>query len=158
MAIEAGRQEMADLYLLEQTSHRTIPIVREMGFIIAAYDIDSLTIKAPLHRNINHHQTAFAGSLNAAATIACWAYVYLMLEQRGIEAEIVIQQGAARYDKPVIGDFEAICHRPDAHHAERFLTMVDRKGKGRIQLAADVTVGDQIAARFEGVYVASIVH
>jgi thioesterase domain-containing protein len=129
-----------------------------MGFIIAAYDIDSLTIKAPLHRNINHHQTAFAGSLNAAATIACWAYVYLMLEQRGIEAEIVIQQGAARYDKPVIGDFEAICHRPDAHHAERFLTMVDRKGKGRIQLAADVTVGDQIAARFEGVYVASIVH
>jgi thioesterase domain-containing protein len=148
---------MADLYLLEQTIYQTIPIVREMGFLIANYDADCLTIKAPLHRNINHHQTAFAGSLNAAATVACWAYLYLMLEQTGIEAEIVVQQSSIHYDKPVIGDFEAICRRPGPDHIDHFDTMVRRKGKGRLQLTADVTVGDQIAARFEGIYVATVV-
>ena len=47
---------------LQQTLHDDIPLTREMGLTVAAWDGRQLRLAAPLAPNLNHKCTAFGGS------------------------------------------------------------------------------------------------
>jgi thioesterase domain-containing protein len=58
------------------------------------------------------------------------------------------------YDEPIEGDFAAICDAPDEAQWDRFLTMIARRGRGRITLTAHLLYQGRAAAAFEGDFVA----
>ncbi len=77
---------------LQEILAREIPITQHLGISIESYDKTGLTLKAPLQQNINHKSTAFAGSLNALLTLAGWGLLWLLLQERDMHAQIVIQE------------------------------------------------------------------
>lgn len=150
---ESERQDRARE--LQQVLHHEIPLSRQIGLTVYRYDGECLSLRAPLAPNVNHKATAFAGSLNAVATLAGWGTVWLLLTERGLRGTIVIQENTTRYLLPVSNDFAATCRLPPAHEAERFVAGLQRRGKARLSLAVSILDGEgRVAVAFTGAYVA----
>lgn len=142
------------LRALRAKLRRDMPITKALGLRVVGNEGGGLVLSSPLEPNINHKGTAFAGSLNAAATLAGWGTIWLALREHGIRSHVVIQDSTVHYFRPVTGDFTARCKPPSAHAVERLVKSVAKKGRGRIEL--DVTVADASgdAVRFQGRFVA----
>jgi thioesterase domain-containing protein len=149
-------QEQHDLaHELQKVLHHEIPLSRQMGLSVHQYDGACLALRAPLAPNVNHKATAFAGSLNAAMTLAGWGTAWLVLREHGLHGIIVIQESTTRYLLPVGNDFTATCHMPAAEEIERFLAGLRRRGKARLPLTVDILDGGgRVAVAFTGNYVA----
>ena len=147
---------MDALCRLQATLHTEIPVSKDIGITVGAYDNRCLLLHAPLAPNINHKDTAFAGSLNAVATLAGWSLVWLVLDQAALRGKIVIQDSTIEYLRPVTGDFAARCCLPESDELTRFLTILRKKGRARLQLQATISEEDHIAVRFTGRYVAHV--
>ncbi|MGH2502208.1 MAG: thioesterase domain-containing protein [Ktedonobacterales bacterium] len=144
---------------LQDVLHHEIPLSQQIGLIVEEYDGQRLSLRAPLAPNINHKSTAFAGSLNAVATLAGWGLTWLLLREHDLHGVIVIQESAARYEAPVAGDFVATCRRPAAHAIERFLAALRRRGKARLALTVEILDAQgRAVVVFSGSYVAFIEH
>lgn len=142
---------------LQDVLHHEIPLSQQIGLVVEEYDGERLSLRAPLAPNINHKSTAFAGSLNAVATLAGWGLTWLLLREHDLDGVIVIHESAARYELPVASDFVATCRLPATHAIERFLVALRRRGKARLALTVEIldTQG-RAAVVFSGSYVAFI--
>ena len=142
------------LHELQATLHHEIPLSHAMGIVVDGYDSSCLTLKAPLAANINHKDTAFAGSLNALATLTGWSLIWLLLRERGDDAQIIIQESRIQYLLPVPDEFAAqSCHPPD-EQVERFLHILQRRGKARLDLTVQILREERVAVLFHGRYIA----
>lgn len=130
-----------------------IPLARQIGVQVLAYDGRSLVLAAPLGPNSNHKGTAFGGSLYSLAVLAGWGLLSLELEARAIAAEIVIQECAVDYRMPVTGDFTARAIAPEAAQIERCMRMLQRYGKARIDVEVVIEREGLEAVRLRGTYV-----
>ena len=90
--------------------HSKIPISRQMEFAIITLDTESINTRAPLEPNINIHGTGFAGSLYSLAILTAWSYASYLIDQNGLNAELVIGSGKIRYKSPIESDIECDCH------------------------------------------------
>ena len=86
---------------LQSTLEREIPMSAQMGMRVHEGGLGGLVMRLPLKPNLNHQQTAFAGSLSALCTIAGWGYVFLLLRELGREGNIVIHRSTIKYLQPV---------------------------------------------------------
>lgn len=126
------------------------------GFIDARIEIldeSGLTVRAPLGKNCNHMGTAFAGSLQSLATLTAWG-IAVALSGDCPDRHVVIQSSSMNFLKPVTGDFTAFCPVPESTVADKFCRQLDRKGRARISLGADVRQKDKLVATFSGDFVA----
>jgi thioesterase domain-containing protein len=139
---------------IEQYLHRHIPLSAAMGVRVQVATPERVELAAPLAPNINHHETLFGGSGTAIATLSAWTLVNLRLRHANVRARLVIQRNAMSYDEPVQGDFMAICEQPDEALWQRFLAMIERRGRGRITMNARLIYRSRRAASFEGDFVA----
>ena len=139
---------------LERTLHAEIPLTRAMDVRVVRADQYGLVIGATLAPNLNHKQTAFGGSLNSLATLACWGLIQLLVRDHGRAITVVIQESSVQFLKPVMQDFEAICPPPPAAAFEKFLRMLEHKGRARLELEATIHSNGEIALRFRGRFVA----
>lgn len=139
---------------LEQTLHVEIPLSLAMGVRVVRADQNGLVLGAALAPNLNHKRTAFGGSLNSLATLACWGLIQLLVRDHGQAITVVIQESSAQFLKPVIHDFEAICPLPPAPVIERFLHTLERKGRARLALDSAIHTDGEVALRFRGRFVA----
>jgi thioesterase domain-containing protein len=132
----------------------SMPITEHLGLRVVDREGTGVVLSAPLVPNINHKGTAFAGSLNAAATLAGWGTIWLILREHDIQSHVVIQDSAVHYFRPVRGDFTARCKGPPAAAIDQLVAAVQKKGRGRLEL--DVMISDEggDAVRFHGRYVA----
>jgi thioesterase domain-containing protein len=138
---------------LERYMQRTIPLVEQMQVRVAAYGSAGLTLTAPLAPNINHEQTAFGGSLASLATLACWGYLWLLLEDEA-DMHMVVNEAHIRYLKPVTTTLTAECSAPGPEAREKFLETLKRRGKARIELKALMTQSGGVCAEYLGSFVA----
>ncbi len=138
---------------LERYMQRTIPLVEQMQVRVAAYGSTGLSLTAPLAPNINHEQTAFGGSLASLATLACWGYLWLLLEDEA-DMHMVVNEAHIRYLKPVTTILTAECTAPSAETREKFLETLKRRGKARIELKAVMTQSGGVCAEYLGSFVA----
>lgn len=145
-----------DLRALGATLATEIPISSAIGLTVVDFDRDVLTLAAPLAPNMNHKDTAFAGSLNAVLTLAGWSLLWLIAYTESIPAKVVIQDSAIRYLRPVTRDFTARCHMPGRNEIERLLLMLRRKGRARLELQAEIVEDDMTAVAFSGRYVVQV--
>ena len=146
--------EKPSLDELQGFLEKGIPMYLQMGIRIHQYGPDGLTMQLPLERNRNHHQTAFAGSLNALCTMTGWGTTYLLLKELGRDGNIVIQRSAIRYHTPVnTAEVLARCEPIAAGAKAFFLEMLDEKGQAKLDLKVGVPGTSRPAVAFEGSYV-----
>jgi thioesterase domain-containing protein len=136
----------------EKFLHEQIPVTRAMGLRVVANDENGFVVEAPVALNSNHLRTAFGGSINAVATLA--AYGFLWMELYEVAAHVVVAESSIRFLRPVRETIRATCCRPDAKTLGAFGNQFAEKGKARITLRVDVTEAGEIAAQFEGQFVA----
>jgi thioesterase domain-containing protein len=144
--------EESALRRAEEFLHEQIPITRAMGLRVVANDESGFTVEAPVALNSNHLRTAFGGSINAVATLA--AYGFLWVELNDAAAHVVVAESSIRFLRPVRETIRATCLRPGANTLADFRRDFTEKGKARITLQVKVTEANEIAAAFEGLFVA----
>lgn len=142
------------LRALRTKLRESMPITEALALRVVGREGTGVVLSAPLGPNVNHKGTAFAGSLNAAATLAGWGSIWLALREHGVRSHVVIQDSAVHYFRPIRGDFTARCKGPSAAAIEKLVKAVTTKGRGR--LALDVMISDEggDAVKFHGRYVA----
>ena len=130
-----------------------LPVTQHLGIAPHSYREGRLLLRAPLHGNFNHQGHAFAGSLNAIATLAGWGWVWLLLRERQLDGHVVIQDSSIRYLRPVASDFQAECPSPAAELIDRLLEALRRRRRGRLPLVVTVSDHSGPAVEFVGRYV-----
>lgn len=139
---------------LQSYLHRHIPITRAMGVEVRESGHDKVVLFAPLSPNINHRDTVFGGSASALAILSAWALLHVRMANAYNTPRLVIQQNTMQYDKPMSGDFFAVCRFDTAPQWDRFITTFARRGRARIALPAVLLCGGEEVAKFEGRFVA----
>jgi len=134
--------------------HEHIPITVQLGATISAYDGSSLTIAAPLAENLNHRQSAFGGSLSAIAILSGWALLFVKLKELGIHSRLVIQKTEFNFSSPVTADFESVSELPSTEKYDRFLTILNKKGKARLVVESQIICNGEVCGTHTGTFVA----
>ncbi len=134
--------------------YQYIPLSAAMGVQVRAARLEHVKLAAPLAPNVNHTETVFGGSAAALATLCAWTLLHLRLEDARLDARLVIQRSRMEYEKPIPGDFEALCDFGDEPVWERFRTTLARRGRARLTLAARLVHQSNRVASFEGEFVA----
>jgi thioesterase domain-containing protein len=145
---------LSDPLEVEQYLYRNIPLSAAMGVRVRSAVPGRVELAAPLAPNINHQATVFGGSASAVAMLSAWTLVHIGLVHEGIEAATVIQRGAMHYEAPMLGDFTAVCTLADSAGWRRFVRTIERHGRGRITLDAELLADGRRAAAFDGDFVA----
>jgi thioesterase domain-containing protein len=136
---------------LEQKIRQAIPLSDAMQFSIRDLSLDAIEVTAPLEPNVNIHGTGFAGSIYSVGVLTGWALCTHILDELGIEAELVVARAEIRYRAPVNGDLVCSC-KCSAAQRESFSRGIDEAGKGKLLL--DIEVGDDRQAVLQATYVA----
>lgn len=153
--IELTHIDAARLQNLQRLLHAEIPLSQAMQVRVLRFDQNGLVLGAALAPNINHKKTAFGGSLNSLATLACWGLIQLLRPEKPKAAmTVVIQESRVQFLKPVARDFEAICPLPAPAKLKKFLHMLERKGRARLELEARIPASSGNALSFHGRFVA----
>jgi thioesterase domain-containing protein len=128
---------------LQARIRAAIPLSAAMEFSIESLDTGAIRVVAPLPPNINIHGTGFAGSIYSLAVLAGWALATHILEDAGLDAELVVARGEIRYRAPVTGGLHCAAD-VDGATREAFLRTTREQGKGMLRL--EIRVGDAPAA------------
>jgi thioesterase domain-containing protein len=139
---------------IERYLHGHIPLSAVMGVRVRVATPGRVELDAPLAPNINHHETLFGGSASAVAILSAWTLVHVRLRHSNVPARLVIQRNTMSYEEPVRGAFTAACELTDDARWQRFLTTIERRGRGRITVTARLWYAGRPAASFEGDFVA----
>lgn len=131
--------------------HRTIPAAKAQGILPVYYDSQSFCVVADREATKNLHNTIFAGSIYTLATLTGWGWVYLLLRQQDLYADIVLGKADITYHKPLIGEPIA---RMNKRQATGNISVINLNKKARINIDVDVCDGDGIVATFHGCYFA----
>jgi thioesterase domain-containing protein len=139
---------------IEGYLHNQIPLSADMGVTVVSCDAEAAVLRAPLTPNINHRATVFGGSASAVAILAAWTWMYVALRRENQPNRLVIQRNAMEYLAPITGDFEAHCAAAPPEVWTRFLHTLQRRGRARLALGAELRCGGVRAGAFRGDYVA----
>ena len=141
---------------LQELIGREFMLARHIGVVVESADDAAVVLRAPLGPNANHQGTAFGGSLYSLAVLTGWAWLTRYLASRNIAADAVIQESTTRFLIPVEGELRACAESPSAAQLARFRKMLQRAGRGRINLPVHITYRETLATLFEGVFVAAL--
>lgn len=142
---------------LEKYLHKHIPISSAIGVKVDVASSERVVLSAPFLNNINHKQTVFGGSLHAVATLTCWSLLHINLVDLFKDSvQIVIASSEINYLTPVTSNFKAECLHPQINAWERFLTILRKKGKARLQLNARISENGQLCVDYSGIFVAIV--
>ena len=128
---------------LQDKIHRTIPLSAAMGYRILELDATHILAEAPLPPNINIHGTGFAGSIYSLGMLSAWALASFLIEQAGLEAELVVAGASIRYRAPIRGAIRCGC-RLQAGKGPGFVAELGAEKRSRINL--EVAIGTEPAA------------
>lgn len=145
--IEESALRRAEAFLHEQ-----IPLTRAMGLRVVSHDENGFTVEAPVALNSNHLRTAFGGSINAVATLAAYGLLWVELDDPAVH--VVVAESSIRFLRPVRMTIHATCQRPSPDEWKAFKEEFARAGKARIKLRVKVVEAGEIAAEFDGSFVA----
>ncbi|HKT30893.1 MAG TPA: YiiD C-terminal domain-containing protein [Gammaproteobacteria bacterium] len=142
----AGERLQAYLY-----TH--IPLVRHMQLRVDNWDASGLTLSAALAANLNHEGTAFGGSLESLAMLACWGLVWLLLEHEPA-VHIVVAESRMQFLRPVTDTLIAHCALPEPAARQTFFDTLERRNRARFELQAEIRQAHIVCAKFAGRFAA----
>jgi thioesterase domain-containing protein len=115
---------------------------------------DKLVMSAPLEPNINHRDSVFGGSASSIAILSAWAFLHTKLKSLGINTTLVIQKNTMSYDAPILGRFNAEASLAEDQNWDKFLKLLSRRGKARIEVQSQLIYQGQQAGLLVGSFVA----
>lgn len=139
---------------LQTYLHAHIPLSAAMQVHVEEVAEDHILLSAPLAPNINHRETVFGGSASALSILSAWSLLHVRLRKSGVAARLVIQSNRMDYLMPVAGAFSARSSLANAGQWPSFLRLLERRGRARAVVVADLLDGGEVAGRFEGEFVA----
>jgi thioesterase domain-containing protein len=142
---------------LQRFFEAKVPPAVAMGVRVLESTPQRVRLAFPLSPNLNHHNTAFGGSLSAAGILAGWALLHVRLAAEGIEAATVVAESRTRYLAPVEGDFEAEALAPAEEPWAAFLDALGRWDRSRLAIATTIRPAGGAsgpAVVHDGIYVA----
>lgn len=146
-----------DHNVLTSFLHNKIPLTQAMTVEVVEAGFARLILRVPLAPNLNHHGTAFGGSLSTAGTVAAWTWLYASLQSLGfVDAKIVVMHSESEFYAPVREDFSVEVHAPDETTWETFLAKLRQKQRGSVPLSALVCEGGREAFLLRGVFHVSL--
>lgn len=86
---------------LQERWEQQIPISDKMGIRINQYTGYQFECSAQLNPNLNPRNSMFAGSAFTLATLTGWGMSWLLMKERGLNADIVLADSRIRYRHPV---------------------------------------------------------
>ncbi len=126
-----------------------------MDLQLGTYDIDTLSLHAPLAPNVNDKGCAFGGSLVSLMTLNGWALVELALRQRGLDCDVFVAGSDVRYLAPLWQDFHSEARLASEADWSTFFDTLVARGRARISVDCVVPGEDgQPAATLGGRFVA----
>jgi len=136
---------------MQEKIHTTIPLSAVMQFSIIELNPDSIVVSAPLEPNINIHGTGFAGSLYSVAILTGWALSTHIMSLHNMNGDLVVGKADIKYRTPVTGAL--VCRaQVDTVACNNFKKDFDTIGKARLSLT--ITIGDNLNAVLQGLFVA----
>jgi thioesterase domain-containing protein len=142
-----------EAHQLNQRFSTQIPMARQMGLRITAWDGRSLRMDAPLAPNLNDKGTGFAGSLATLATFAGWAVATLLAEKVvGTHCEVAVFESAMSYLAPVTGDFYALVPVPATEVMQTFERSLAEGGRAKLTLTSTLFQDGVEKVRYRGRY------
>ena len=139
---------------LQNYLYEKMPQVKSMEVTVESISPERLTVSAPLEPNINHRDSVFGGSASSIAILAAWAFLHQKLVSEGISTTLVIQKNTMSYDVPITGEFLATAHLNNEADWDKFISLLKRRGKSRINVSSLLEYAGQEAGKFEGTFVA----
>ena len=145
---------------LEKFLKEQIPLSGAMEVKILSATSEGVEIFAPLKPNINHVGTAFGGSLHAILLLSCYAWFLTAVEKLNEKTSakrkfhILLKSSSTEYLLPVTSDIKAICKSPPKADLDKFYEAFSKKGKGRLNINAEVTTNEGVACKLVGEFVA----
>ncbi len=137
----------------QQYIETNIPITKAMGMSINVLNRNEVRVGLPLARNLNHHGSAFGGSIESLFFVTGWAFIQLLTENMTPEPLIVGRRGRVSFTGAIRKDFEARLHIPSEEVTDVFLQELKNKGKARITARSFIEMDGKICAEFEGDFV-----
>ncbi len=153
-ATPVGMTAGSELLRLERYLHQAIPLSRAMQVGVLEISEQHVLLGAPLAPNVNHRGTVFGGSAGTLATLAAWTLLYWRLRQHQPPASVVLQSTSMNYLRPIAGAFSARASLLADAPWSLFMRTLQRRGKARISVSAEVYDGSVPAAQFLGEFVA----
>lgn len=141
---------------LQRSLGAQIPLTEAMRVRVLSADATRVVLAAPLAPNVNHLGTFFGGSSAVLATLAAWALAEEALAAEGVKAHLVVQRSAIEYLAPAAAELRSECVAPGAEEWGRFLKVLRHRGRGRIELAAELTSEGARVGTFRGSFVATL--
>ena len=153
--------------------HRNIPLTAAMRLTALESSPQQIRLRCPLDPNINHHQTAFGGSLVSSMVLAGWAMLRIRMGASGLldktalvsneplalqanaplasDAEeppatgiqLVVSRTTTEFIAPVTTDFVAECTFNEEVQWQRFLERFQTSNWAKLRLQSTVTGEDQ---------------
>lgn len=142
---------MTDPEDLQSYLHENIPIADAMGVRVLVANDAEVELSAPLEPNVNHHMTAFGGSVAAVGILASWTWLRRRLTNHGDDDTLVIQRASVEYLEPITQDFSFVCRGADL---TEFFVNFDRRGVARIELESHAVIDGRVMSRVVGSFVA----
>jgi thioesterase domain-containing protein len=145
---------------LQRYLHEHIPLSKAMGAEVVELLPGSVTLAAPLAPNINHRATVFGGSAAALGMLAAWSLLHTRLRAaRAVSGSapvrLVVQRSEIHYERPIPGDFRARARLAEPGDWERFLAVLERRGRARIAVEAVLECNGEACALMSGEFVAA---
>ena len=131
-----------DLNEVMEYVHEHIPITAHFKARLMNYDGASLEVTAPLEANINHRNSAFGGSLSAIGILSGWALLFIKMRELGVKNKLVIQSSNFQFTDPVVSNFVAYVELPTSDKYARFLKILERRGRARLELRSLIRDSD----------------
>jgi thioesterase domain-containing protein len=143
----------ADARRLTRYIAERIPPAAAMGFVVRSVTETDIELFAPLALNLNHRESAFGGSISAAAIMSGWGLLHHNCRRAGLRPMLVVQESQTRFLKPVLADFTARVVDFDPADWKKFLRALRSRGKARMRLTSVIEAGGVNLAEHEGLYV-----
>lgn len=129
---------------LTEFLRRSIPLLTAVDVQVRVCTPQHVVLEAPLANNLNHHHTAFGGSLALLSVLTGWSLLHVALRDAGIDAALVVQRSQCRFDRPVTGALVSEARLP-AEHWPAFVDRLRSRGRARIDLHSRVIGADAAA-------------
>ena len=136
--------------------YRAMPPVAAMDVSIAAYDGESLQLRAPLVAHVNDKGCAFGGSMASLMTLAGWGLFTLHVRKAGMEADVFVADSSVKFRQPLYADLAVEAWRGGDETWDDALDALRTRGRARMFIAACIrspegTVAAESRARFVAV-------
>jgi len=140
---------------IEQYLHERIPLTVALGARVLAVSAERVVLGAPIGPNTNNGEMVFGGSAVSLAILAAWVLLVAREQAAGGAAtRLLIQRISMSYERPIRGNFQAVCELTDEALYRRFRATLERHGRGRIRIRAVLECDGARMASFEGDFVA----